>query len=289
MNKFILGSAQMGMSYGVSNKLGKVRSVEAKKIINFAERNNIQTIDTAMNYGSSEELLGKICDKSWKIITKIPKFPDNLSNISSWFDKKILKSLESLKRTNIDTLLVHEPKDLKNNLYGKDLISLLMKLKNEGVINNIGISIYDSTSLKEYIDLIEVDIVQAPVNIFDRRIIDSGWANKLNSLGIEVHARSIFLQGLLLMKSSDRPKFFHKWNHIWKTWDNFLIENNISALEACIYHVNKFSNIDKILIGVESQQQLKQILDFSNQNRLNLNFDDFCLSDEDLINPSRWV
>ena len=288
MNKFILGSAQLGMNYGVSNKKGKVHFSEAKKIIDFAQKNDIHFIDTAMNYGSSEDLIGKLCNKSWDIITKIPKFPDNISNVSSWFESNTLRSLEKLNRKKINTLLIHEPNDLKNTTYGKDLISLIIDLKSEGVIKNIGLSIYDAFLIEEYLDLIDVDIIQAPFNIFDRRIIDSGWAKKLNESGIEVHARSIFLQGLLLMEDLDRPKYFQRWSHIWDSWRTFLNDNNISAIDVCVYYVNQCPHINKILIGVESQEQLKQIVESSNTKISDLNFDNFCINDEDLIDPSRW-
>lgn len=284
MNKLIIGSAQMGMNYGISNNSGKVSLKESKKIISFASNNDIKTIDTAINYGSSEKLIGQNCDKSWHVITKIPSIPQNSVNISSWVEANVHSSLKKLNKDTIDTLLIHNPEDIH-----KGILPVLEDLKKENLINKIGISIYNPETIKKNTNLDNIDVVQCPYNIFDRRIINSGLADNLKFLGIEIHARSIFLQGLLLMDYQSMPKYFTKWNDLWLRWKNFLIDNNISALDLCINHVQHDKYIDKYIVGVESKKQLEQVFESSKNEKFDIDFDQFNNNDIHLINPINWI
>ena len=284
MNKLIIGSAQMGMNYGISNNLGKVRSEEAKKIIEFASNNDIKTIDTAINYGSSEKLIGNICDKSWHVITKIPSIPQNSVNIRSWVEANVCSSLKKLNKETIDTILIHNPDDIH-----KGILPVLEDLKKDKLLNKIGISIYNPETIHKNIDLDIIDVIQCPYNIFDRRIISSGLADNLKLMGIEIHARSIFLQGLLLMDYKSMPKYFNKWKDVWLRWKNFLIDNDISSLDLCINNVQHEKYIDKYIVGVESKNQLEEILKSSQKKKFDIDFDEFKNSDMNLINPTNWV
>jgi len=129
--------------------------------------------------------------------------------------------------------------------------------------------------------------VQAPFNVVDQRLYTSGWMQKLHDSGVEIHTRSAFLQGLLLMDPASVPKRFNHWLPLWNEWHSWLIMNKISAVEACIGFVNAFPQITKIVVGVVSYEQLQQIIMAS---KLDIHPDWPLISsdDERLINPSCW-
>ena len=210
-SKIAIGTAQIGMDYGIANNMGKPDLDEVKKIFDIASKNNIDTFDTALNYGDSEKIIGIIGISESKVITKLPAFNGRKEEIREWLNEKINQSFENLQADSIFGLLLHNPKDLINNDIGEELIQGLNQYREEGKIKKIGVSVYSPDELEELISNLKIDIIQAPLNIMDRRLLTSGWMERLKSLGIEVHVRSIFLQGLLLMKQEDLPDQFKKW------------------------------------------------------------------------------
>lgn len=285
-SRLVIGSAQFGMNYGIANKNGKISENDIKKIILYAKDNEINTIDTAISYGDSEECIGRVGLKDWNIITKIPQVPDSCQDISSWIDRKIYNSLEKLNVKLIDAVLLHYPLQLLE-AKGYEIWAALLRLKRIGLINKIGFSIYNPDELTALYDIFKPDIVQFPYNIFDRRIETSGWLNFLCKNRIETHSRSVFLQGLLLINKNERLKKFSRWSELWKSWDGFLEKQKISALQACMGFVMLNKSIDKIIVGVDSKGQLKEIIELKSISC----FDEllkFSSTDEELIDPSLW-
>ena len=153
----------------------------------------------------------------------------------------------------------------------------------------IGISIYEPDDLDKIIPNFELDIIQSPINIFDRRLINSFWADELKKKGVEIHARSIFLQGLLLIDPSKRPTYFKKWNKLFKVYDEWLYEKKISNLEVCIRFVLSQDSIDNVIIGIDSCEQLKEIIDiFSSKLEKLIIPNELFSNDKFLLNPSCW-
>ena len=126
-----------------------------------------------------------------------------------------------------------------------------------------------------------------PLNIFDRRLIDNGMLKLLSQEGLEVHARSIFLQGLLLMSQEQRPVYFRKWDKLWHKWHRWLETEKTTALEAALWFALKDKRITTMVIGVNSAKQLQEIIDVSKKNT-GVKLSDFSSSDIKLINPSEW-
>ena len=202
--KLALGTAQFGLDYGVSNASGQVEVSEVKDILREADGHNIDTLDTAMVYGISESVLGRVGVNQFNIVTKLPPIPKDVRNIDLWVNTHINSSLRKMRIERVSGLLLHRSADLFETPKRK-LIDSLCKLKDDGVINKIGVSIYNPDELDDIEKHgIKIDIVQAPFNILDRRLESSGWLGKLHLAGIEVHTRSVFLQGLLLQKEKQR-------------------------------------------------------------------------------------
>lgn len=287
VSRFALGSAQFGLDYGISNYFGQVKESLVVDILTKAKNNNINTIDTAMIYGGSESILGRIGVRNFNVITKLPPIPQGKEGNKIWVANKINSSKKKLNVNKLYGLLLHKSSDFLGPL-GDSLYSYLQELKQDQIINKIGVSIYSPRELDILADnAIKIDIVQAPFNIFDRRLKTSGWIDKLNNLGIEIHVRSIFLQGLLLLSADKRNKYFDKWKHHFDKFEKWTKDTNQKPLEACLNFVHSCEEIDKIIVGIENLKQLEEILSVKNDFP---HYDDkhLIINDNNLINPSYW-
>ena len=284
--KLILGTAQFGQNYGITNAIGKVPEADIKSIFRNARLNQIHTLDTASTYGDSELVLGKIGVSDFDVITKLPSLGNAASDCYEIYKKSIEGSLRDLKMSRIDTVLLHRPEELISS-YGDTIYNALHKLKDDGLVDRIGISIYSPELLDNIYPKYFFDVIQAPLNIFDRRIISSGWLGRLSEMGVSVIARSVFLQGILLSQVNDLPVYFSKWRPLFMQWIEFYQENGLSALEASLQFIVKVPEIDKIIVGVESEHQLTEIVRAIN-NPVIIEYNDLETDDLGLISPVHW-
>jgi aryl-alcohol dehydrogenase-like predicted oxidoreductase len=285
--RLAIGTAQFGLSYGVANQGGKVSLNEVKKILAHARQSGINLLDTAIAYGDSENVLGGVGIDQWEVITKLPAIPLDVVDIGDWMQKQVHESLERLNLLSVYAVLLHRPEQLLGDR-GLEILFALRSLKINNLTKKIGISIYSPSELDNFDVEQFFDLIQAPLNILDRSLIESGWLKKLNQLKIEVHIRSVFLQGLLLMNSEERPPKFSKYTDLWLEWDRWLAENNFSAVEACLAFINSIEGLDGVLVGIESAEQLSEIIKASSLKLENIpswpkNID------PNLINPSMWA
>ena len=285
--KLAIGTAQFGMTYGIANQLGQVSVDEATAIIDLARSVGIDTLDTAVDYGASETTLGNVGVKEYRIITKIPSLGELTEGAHLLIRDYVLNSLENLQISKLGGLLLHRPDELLTPI-GPALWRALNAVKEEGLVQKIGYSIYSPNQLDAIYGLYPADIVQAPYNIVDRRLCSSGWLAKLNSEGVEVHVRSVFLQGLLLMTSSTRPKKFDEWSDLWGGWESWLKLNACSPLEGAMKFVLSNKNISRVVVGVDSACQLSEIIDATKTDFALTYPPEFSSECERLINPANW-
>jgi aryl-alcohol dehydrogenase-like predicted oxidoreductase len=285
-SKLVLGSANFGLRYGISNNGGKLEKTELINILNLAEASGIKTIDTAQAYGDSEQRLGSLLRSKFDVITKIGV---NLvsSHANNQMTSLVVESLDRLAVDRLSAVLLHRP-ELLLGPDGPVIASELNNLKEKGLTDKIGISIYSSEILAKINKLIELDIVQVPFNLFDQRILKSGWSEKLKEKGTEIHTRSTFLQGLLLMKRSEIPKYFSKnWPTLFEEWFYFQRKTGAPADEITLDFALKQSWIDKIVVGVDNALQLDRLLQIEVSKRCKSS-PYFDVDDIDLLDPSRW-
>lgn len=283
-NRLALGTAQFGMSYGITNRSGQVRADEAGRILRAAREAGIDTLDTAIAYGESEHLLGSIGVKDWRVITKIGE--PLADHDSGGVRGAVLASLQRLRIERLGGLLLHRSETLHGKR-GRQLWSELTALRAEGVIEKIGVSIYDPDELAPIVAEYSLDLVQAPFNILDRRLYTSGWLDRLKAAGSEVHARSVYLQGLLLLKPEALPVRFEAWRPLWRRWHGWLANRGYTPLEGCIGFAVTQPLIDRIVIGTENVVQLQEAVAAANTPILDFP-DDLVSTDIDLISPVRW-
>ena len=287
-SKLALGTVQFGIDYGVNSTEGQVEPKEVENILRYAHSKGIDLLDTAPAYGSSEKVLGQIGTENFKVVTKTRHF-DSLEINNS--DVKLLNndfynSLKNLRQDSVYGVLVHNADDLLKSGSEK-IFKQLQKLKHAKKIVKIGVSVYDHSQLQTILDNFDIDLVQLPFNILDRRMIDSGMLAKLQEKDIKVHARSVFLQGLLLMSEQNRPEKFNRWSGLWRAWHEWLNDNRLTALEATIRHAVSMPAISKVLVGVDNVDQLKEIVAASSGVLPDIPPEMFT-NDVGLLNPSNW-
>lgn len=283
--KLGIGTAQFGNDYGIANQRGQPKLKEQKSILKFAKKNGIDMLDTAIDYGDSENNLGKCGVGEFKVITKIPTIPDNLFDVTEWMKEHVHNSLLRLDASSIYGLLLHRSSDLLK--YNGEVIKFLKNLKESKLVKKIGVSIYSPYELEVIFKKTSVDIIQAPFNIIDQRLQTTGWLPKLNSLNIEVHVRSVFLQGLLLLPRNKIPKKFIVWKKIWDKWYEWQDKHpEVSALQACLGFVN-IKEINRIIIGIDSLQQIKEIVNAKKIFK-KISYPNLASNDIKLLHPSNW-
>jgi aryl-alcohol dehydrogenase-like predicted oxidoreductase len=290
VQKIALGTVQFGMKYGISNKLGQTKNSEVKKILECAYRNGISMLDTAPSYGDSETVIGNYLDKkSWNVVTKTPNFKGNTVN-SNHVNKLLNSFILARKQFNQERLyglLVHNCDELFLP-GGEKIFHAMSQLKKNGIVEKIGVSIYNSEQINSVLDNYPIDLIQLPINILDQRLINDGSLVKLKQNGVEIHARSAFLQGLLLMETHSVPLWFDPIKKKLKSFHDEANNRNISALQLALGFVNSISEIDKVIVGVNTLRHLQEIVDATSIYVNPSKFASLSVNDSMFINPSNW-
>jgi len=279
MNKLALGTAQFGLDYGVTNSEGKVQVEEVELILGCAKENSINTLDTAASYGNSEEVLGSIGISDFQIITKTIPLKNGVDEVIKHFQQ----SLTFLNKSSVNGLLIHNINEIEHKNFNT-LFKQLTELKRQGLVNKIGFSIYTPEQVDFLLKNFDFDLIQVPFNIFDNRLIQGGQLQALNNKGIEVHARSVFLQGVLL-DFNNLSNYFSPWKKEFSIYQETVKDNGLSLLECALNFVLNIREIDKVLVGVNSERQLKEIIQ-AVKRRSNLSA--YPINDINLLNPSLW-
>jgi aryl-alcohol dehydrogenase-like predicted oxidoreductase len=287
-SKIGIGTAQWGMPYGISNLRGQTKSSEVAKIISMAHDSGIKAIDTASLYGNAEDVLGQQVLNEFNVVTKTPCYgnPVITSSDGNDLNQTFKRSLQRMRIEKVYGLLVHHSHDLL--VPGWEYIkNELCSLRDEGLVGRIGLSIYDSSNIKLLYDRLRPEIVQLPLSVLDQRLIDDGTLGWLHSLGVEIHVRSVFLQGLLLMEPDKLPDYFLPLRDKLVSWHHACRAQNLTPLQAAINFVCSIRDVNYVIIGVESEKQLSEILTASAVPR-EFNAADLACSDLSLLNPSNW-
>ncbi|MCG3110390.1 MAG: aldo/keto reductase [Candidatus Manganitrophus sp. SB1] len=286
MMRLALGSAQFGMTYGIANRKGQVSRSVAKAMLQLAAENRIDTLDTAIAYGDSEVCLGEAGTRGFHLVTKLPAVPDGCAHVSDWVQEQVDASFSRLGVSAVYGLLLHRPQQLLG-VEGEALYQALQGLKETGRVKKVGVSVYAPSELEALTPRYRFDLVQAPFNLVDRRLYTTGWLQRLKAEKIEIHTRSAFLQGLLLMSPVTIPTKFAAWSDLWSKWDDWLGCHTASAVQACLAYPLSFPEIDRVVVGADSVTHLQQIIDAAN-SAAPVDLPDLYCSAENLINPSRW-
>jgi aryl-alcohol dehydrogenase-like predicted oxidoreductase len=282
--KLALGTVQFGLNYGAFNLAGKTSSDEVKNILSCAANNNIHTLDTAAAYGESEKVLGECMTGSeWQIVTKIPP----VSSLTMSMEEAFANSLLNLGRSSVYALMMHSADDLLGDRR-HELWNSLCRFKDEGKVEKIGISIYREDQIEQVLKEFPLEIVQVPINILDQRLLRSGCLGRLKAREIEVHARSIFLQGLVLNPVENLKSFFDPMKPHLTRMRSAFAASGLTSLEASLAFVRDLAEIDKMVVGVESTAQLQEIVSAYKAEKLVDPSQFSWTGDVQLLNPGSW-
>jgi len=286
VKKLILGSAQFGEKYGVNNSYASLSKRESFKILKFAKSSGINTIDLAEKYKSYKNIFNIYKLNRWKVSLKVSY--DQVKHINEEkFNYYFFQNLQYLNKQKIEYLIIHNPSILKKNK-GRLFFNNLKKLKKKKLIEKIGVSVYDPGEFLKILKNFTIDVVQLPLSIFDQRFCSSGLIKKINAKKIEVHARSIFLQGLLISNKKNLKKKYFKNNVLLNQWFGYIKNNKKDAIFECLKFVIKKRFVKKIVFGVNKLDHLKKIIKKLNLNYKTQSLDKFRAHDIKLIDPRKW-
>jgi aryl-alcohol dehydrogenase-like predicted oxidoreductase len=278
LEKLGLGTVQFGQAYGISNQRGQVLAEEAAAILLRASQAGIRLLDTAANYGEAENILAKLDTAHFRIVSKTIGLKNGLEAL-------LARARQSAAALGADTLLVHAASDLKG-AEGQALWMALQQLRAEGVFRRIGISAYVAENPVRLAEQFQPDVMQLPFSLLDQRLLADGTLARLAGLGVEIHARSLFLQGLLFLIDIP-PKLNAAAPHLAQV-RNRLQEAGTTPLAAALGFVLARSEIAYGLVGVTSLQELTDIIDATQTPLPDLDWASFALNDEVALTPSLW-
>lgn len=280
--KIALGSVQWGTKYGISNLNGMPSDSELKDILDLAKKNNIRLYDTASQYGSAEERLGEHLDSDCEVITKLNKISPNTS-----IEQELNCSLQKLQKKKIYGYLFHNSKILSDSGH---LWSKMNKLKEKELVKKIGYSIYYP---EELLNLLErkfiPDIIQLPYSILDRKF--EPYFDYLKSLGIEIHVRSVFLQGLYFLDPKKLPAKLNELYDVLSYLQKLSKSSGISISRMCLDFVKQNTKVDFAIIGVEKVSQLIELIRQEKYNlewgKINKIIENIEINNK-LLDPTKW-
>jgi uncharacterized protein len=287
MQKLILGTVQMGLDYGINNNDGKISNQNSQLILKRAFELGIKTLDTAEVYGNAHQVIGdfhkKNRDCNFKIITKLPH---DIKTDS--IETKVLNYLKILFVSSIDVIMFHSFDSFQSNY---NSLNTLNELKSEGLINNIGVSVYTNTQLESLLNEDLITVVQLPFNVLDNFSVRGDLINKLKEKGKIIHTRSAFLQGLFFKKITDNLSIVQALKSHLKTLNKIAKKQGCSMEELALSYCIKQNNIDNVIIGVDSISQLNANIKAAayEVNEETLKYvNNITVENLDFLNPSLW-
>jgi len=281
-NKLILGTVQFGLSYGINNSTGKVSKAEASRILTIAKKNGITILDTSYAYGDSEIILGELLenDRYFKIVSKLPRTTENPKLIFN-------ETAQRLKKTKLYGYLIHHFDYFKEN---QEIWADIKNLQNKGMVEKIGFSLYYTQEL-EYLFLQKTnfDIVQIPYNILDKTF--EPYLKELKRRSIEIHTRSVFLQGLFFKSVDDLPLKLVPLKPYLVAMNEFCEEQKITIAELALNGVIHHPDIDGVLMGVDNINQLQKNIKCvwtKVPEKISEFLDTLDVKEKELLNPVNW-
>lgn len=289
IEKIILGTVQLGLDYGINNSTGKPSEQDAFTILNYAHDHNLRILDTAEAYGNAQKIIGdfhmSFPNKKFKVITKFSG-KEKISDLD--LIKRIDENIIELRVESLYAYMFHNYSQFEQNTI---LFPLLEKLREEGKIQQLGISLYTNSEIEMIVkSSCYFDFIQIPFNLLDNNTKRFDLISKIREKGTQIHTRSAFLQGLFFKKLENLPEYFQEIKSDLELIRKFAIDNNLTLSELALKYVLNQSHIDYCLIGVDSINQLKDNLRIV-ESAINVNFDlidKIDVVNDSLLNPVNW-
>lgn len=299
---FTLGTAQLGLDYGIANFSGKPDKNSAFEILNQSVKSGVRYYDTAAAYGNSEEILGEYFaahNADVFIITKIPpvneslKNPDDEIEIIDFVLNSVNNSKKNLRRDYLDCLMFHRVEDYFLN--EKLILSYLCEHADDLKINSFGISLYDLNHSEELLNDDMLSAYQIPANLLDHRFLNSGFIQKASELKNQIFIRSLYLQGLFFVDENNIPENIKEFSNYKRQLFNIIEKSGLSFSQFTVNFFKTFYSNCNLIFGCESVRQLIDNVNLLNNSE---SLDEKYFSEVidlsrnipvEIINPSLWV
>ena len=288
-HKLILGTVQFGLDYGVNNTLGKATPINVKLILDAAFEEGVLLLDSAEGYGDSHEKIGEYHKKSSNYFQVITKFSSARLDLPKNIKKRVYKNLKTLNIKSLYSYMFHSYDDYKKfySVFKEDLVFL----KEEKSIQKIGVSLYTNEELDEVLKNDDIDLVQLPFNLFDNVSRREEILLKAKSKGLEIHVRSTFLQGLFFKKVDTIQGKILPLKPYLSELEQIKNKYGINTETLALQYALQKSYIDRVLIGVDSVEQLKINIGICS-NKADIpkkSIDSINVKEGSLLNPINWI
>jgi aryl-alcohol dehydrogenase-like predicted oxidoreductase len=301
ISKLTLGTVALGIDYGVFQHQLKPNSQESFKILSYAVKCGINTLDTARTYGDAESLIGEYFSanekKNLNIITKFKLSQAGIIN-KALARKEAIESLKNslsqLKLNSVPICLFHMDPELKINQVLETLPELFVELKNEGLIDHAGISVYWPDDVESCLEHSIIEAIQAPINIFDQRLLNANLLTKIKAKNKLFFARSVFMKGLLLMPPDSLKGNLVKATPFIKTLHELAKSSKISVAQLIFSYVRDLNGVTSIVFGAEKTEQIEQNIQLYQGPSLTKELRElidisFKNIPEEIITPKYWI
>lgn len=287
LKKIIIGSANFGMPYGILNKSESLSFKEVTKIIEKICNFGISTIDTAYSYGGSVKLLKGFLkqphNNHFNLINKFSVMQDykKLFNI-------ILEDYQEIGINNLEALLIHDPHNIKK-INIKELICFLEKILSLGLAKAVGVSAYSFEEVLDIHNIFPINILQCPINPLNQKFLCSSVVDFCFNNGIEIHGRSLFLQGILL--SNTLPESLKQLQVYWDNYWSLVNSYNTQPLQVILKWANEQKSVNKWVVGVASVENLVEILcaiQAIHNDMQKVSFDSLLHVNDPYVDPRNW-
>lgn len=263
ISKFTLGTVQLGLNYGIANKMGKPDSEKSFHILDTAVQNGINSFDTAPNYGNAEETLGDFfaqkthCNDQRLITTKLDMIPgteDSDKDIERKIRDCVENSIQKLRLQRLPLLLLHEPSDMSS--HGRILLATLKAMKAEGLVEKIGVSIYTVEDAERMLAEDLYEVTQVPMNIFDQRLGKKGILKRFHERDMIVFVRSVFLQGLFFIQPENLIPKLKAFETPLRQLADLADTEGLSISQLALTYIRDLESVTSLVIGAETPEQV---------------------------------
>ena len=284
-----IGAVQFGQAYGAVDHDRRPSPTEISEILEVGAAAGMAFIDTAPVYGESEELIGNAlpAHSPLKIFTKTAHLNSNETDVRGAIRRGLERSLRALQRSQIDAVLIHRPDDALG-AQAAAVMDALIAAKGEGLIKRIGVSLYDQDELNAFRYIDAIQIVQLPISLLDQRLVVSGALADLARHNVQIFARSVLLQGLLLSAPDQIPNYFAPIRPLVARIQSAAGQMGLTPLHICLGFMQSLANLDGVVLGLKSLEQLREILSAWSTAPITLDWDMFAGSSTQMLDPRVW-
>ena len=289
ISKLILGTVQFGLNYGINKTIGKLTEDQVFELLETAYELGVRTLDTAEAYGNAHSIISNFHKQSKKRFNIISKYSSSNFDYPIDFVERIKVHCSNFNVNYLEGYMFHSYNDFKMNINNDP--NVLDNIKNSGLVKKIGVSVHSNDEIEDLLNFKNIDLIQLSFNLFDNEYQRKEILEKAKKRNIEIHTRSVFLQGLFFKDINMLTNCLLPLKNNLSELSLILKNNNISIESLALnYPLNK-TYIDKVLIGVDSLEQLKKNIKATENDfdkSIYEKIDCIQIKNTKLLNPSNW-